>query len=177
MSAIFFSLNQSKTKFLLIGLPKQMSEVSNLSLLVPSNVSIAPSILHVLWVSFLTHQLPCLIIFHLYLNLASSTFDHHWIRNTKALLLLKLLLYRSFIPSRDYTPGPKFSIPGFGIGTLLIPVGLWRDSLRDPCRCSIQHQSISTRPFNYSTDRPTSYNNRTFALCITMLIFTIRKTI
>ena len=43
MSAIHLSLNQSKTEFLLIGLPKQLSKVSDAALLMPSNVTIAPS--------------------------------------------------------------------------------------------------------------------------------------
>jgi len=37
------SLNQSKTEFLLIGLPAQLSEVSDPSLLMPSNVTITPT--------------------------------------------------------------------------------------------------------------------------------------
>jgi hypothetical protein len=43
MSANLLSLNQSKTEFLLIGLPKQLSKVSDAALLMPSNVSITPS--------------------------------------------------------------------------------------------------------------------------------------
>jgi len=64
----------------------------------------------------------------------------------------------------------------WNFANLGIPVGLRRDNLWDSCRCSTQHRSVP-RPFNYSTDRLTSYNNSTFALCITMLIFAIRKTI
>jgi hypothetical protein len=43
MSANLLSVNQSKTEFLLIGLPKQLSKVSKAALLMPSNVSIIPS--------------------------------------------------------------------------------------------------------------------------------------
>ena len=43
MSADLFSLKQSKTEFLLIGLPKQLSKVSDAALLMPSNVTITPS--------------------------------------------------------------------------------------------------------------------------------------
>jgi len=43
MSANLLSLNQSKTEFSFIGLPKQLPKVSNPSLLVPSNVTISLS--------------------------------------------------------------------------------------------------------------------------------------
>ena len=43
MSANHLSLNQSKTEFLLIGLPKQLSEISDPALLMPSNVTITPT--------------------------------------------------------------------------------------------------------------------------------------
>jgi len=43
MSPNLLSLNQSKTEFLLIGLPKQLSEVSDATLHMPSNVTINPS--------------------------------------------------------------------------------------------------------------------------------------
>jgi hypothetical protein len=43
MSANLLSLNQSKTEFLLIGLPKQLSKVSDAALLMPSNVTITPA--------------------------------------------------------------------------------------------------------------------------------------
>jgi len=43
MSANLLSLNQSKTEFLLIGLPAQLSKVSDPSLLLPSNVIIIPA--------------------------------------------------------------------------------------------------------------------------------------
>ena len=43
MSANLLSLNQSKTEFLLIGLPKQLSKVSDPTLLMPSNVTITPA--------------------------------------------------------------------------------------------------------------------------------------
>jgi len=43
MSANLFSLNQSKTEFLLIGLPAQLSKVSDHSLLMSSNVTIIPA--------------------------------------------------------------------------------------------------------------------------------------
>jgi hypothetical protein len=43
MSANLLSLNQSKTEFLLIGLPKQLSKVSDAALLMPFNVSTTPS--------------------------------------------------------------------------------------------------------------------------------------
>ena len=43
MSANLLSLNQSKTEFLLIGLPKQLSKVSDPTLLMPSNVTITPT--------------------------------------------------------------------------------------------------------------------------------------
>jgi len=43
MSADLLSLNQSKTEFLLIGLPKQLSKVSDATLQMPSNVTINPS--------------------------------------------------------------------------------------------------------------------------------------
>jgi len=42
MSANFLSLNPSKTEFLLIGLPKQLSKLNNISLSMPSNVCIKP---------------------------------------------------------------------------------------------------------------------------------------
>jgi hypothetical protein len=43
MSANLLSLNQSKTEFLLIGLPKQLSKVSDATLHMPSNETISPS--------------------------------------------------------------------------------------------------------------------------------------
>ena len=43
MSANLLSLNQSKTEFLLIGLPKQLSKISDPTLLMPSNVTITPT--------------------------------------------------------------------------------------------------------------------------------------
>ena len=43
MAANLLWLNQSKTEFLLIGLPKQLSKVSDAALPMPSNVSITPS--------------------------------------------------------------------------------------------------------------------------------------
>ena len=43
MSANLLSLIQSKTEFLLISLPKQLSKVSDAALLMPSNVTITPS--------------------------------------------------------------------------------------------------------------------------------------
>ena len=43
MSANLLSLNQSKTEFLLIGLPKQLSKVSDPSLLMPSIVTVTPT--------------------------------------------------------------------------------------------------------------------------------------
>jgi len=43
MSANLLSLNQSKTEFLLIGLPAQLSKISDPSLLMPSNVTITPA--------------------------------------------------------------------------------------------------------------------------------------
>jgi len=43
MSANLLSLNQSKTEFLLIGLPAQLSKVSDPFLLMPSNVTIIPA--------------------------------------------------------------------------------------------------------------------------------------
>ena len=43
MSANLLSLNQSKTEFLLIGLPKQLSKISDPALLMPSNVTITPT--------------------------------------------------------------------------------------------------------------------------------------
>jgi len=43
MSANLFSLYQSKTEFLLIGLPAQLSKISDSSLLMPSNVTITPA--------------------------------------------------------------------------------------------------------------------------------------
>jgi hypothetical protein len=43
MSANLLSLNQSKTEFLLIGLPKQLAKVSDPNLRIPSNVTITPS--------------------------------------------------------------------------------------------------------------------------------------
>jgi len=42
MSCNLLSLNQSKTEFLLIGLPQQLSKLSNPILAMPSNVSITP---------------------------------------------------------------------------------------------------------------------------------------
>jgi len=44
MSANLLSLNQSKTEFLLIGLPAQLFEISDPSLLIPSNVTITPAL-------------------------------------------------------------------------------------------------------------------------------------
>jgi len=43
MSANLLSLNQSKTEFLLIGLPAQISKISDPSLRMPSNVTITPA--------------------------------------------------------------------------------------------------------------------------------------
>src|SRR5664279_1624890 len=43
MSSNLLSLNQSKTEFLLIGLPQQLSKLSNPILAMPSNVSITPT--------------------------------------------------------------------------------------------------------------------------------------
>jgi len=43
MSANLISLNQSKTEFLLISLPAQLSRLSDPSLLIPSNVTITPA--------------------------------------------------------------------------------------------------------------------------------------
>jgi len=43
MSANLLSINQSKTEFLLIGLPKQLAKVSDPNLLMPSNVTITSS--------------------------------------------------------------------------------------------------------------------------------------
>src|SRR5664279_3771005 len=43
MSCNLLSLNQSKTEFLLIGLPQQLSKLSNPLLAMPSNVSITPT--------------------------------------------------------------------------------------------------------------------------------------
>jgi len=43
MCANLLSRNQSKTEFLLIGLPAQLSKLSDLSLLMPSNVTITPA--------------------------------------------------------------------------------------------------------------------------------------
>jgi len=43
MSANLLLLNQSKTEFLLIGLLKQLSKISDAALLMPSNVTIIPS--------------------------------------------------------------------------------------------------------------------------------------
>jgi len=44
MSANLLSLNQSKTEFLVIGLPQQLSKLSNPSLSMPSNSSITPTV-------------------------------------------------------------------------------------------------------------------------------------
>jgi len=43
ISANLLLLNQCITEFLLIGLPKQLSKVSDVALLMPSNVMITPS--------------------------------------------------------------------------------------------------------------------------------------
>ena len=43
LSANLFSLNQSNTEFLLIGLPKQLSKISHPTLFMPSNVTITPT--------------------------------------------------------------------------------------------------------------------------------------
>jgi hypothetical protein len=43
MTANLLSLNQSKTEFLLIGLPQQLSKVSDPTLLMPSNITISPT--------------------------------------------------------------------------------------------------------------------------------------
>jgi len=74
MSANLLSLNQSKTEFLFIGLPKQLAEVSDPNLLMPSNVTITPSdSARNLGVIF-DSSLICPIIFPLYLNFAFSRF-------------------------------------------------------------------------------------------------------
>jgi len=75
MSANFLSLNQSKTEFLLIGLPKQLSKVSDATLHMPSNVTINPSdCARNLGVIFDYRHSPCQIIFPLFLNLAFCLF-------------------------------------------------------------------------------------------------------
>ena len=43
MSANLLSLNQSKTEFLLIGLLKQLAKISDLTLFMPSKVTITPT--------------------------------------------------------------------------------------------------------------------------------------
>jgi hypothetical protein len=43
MSSNLLSLNQSKTEFLLIGLPTQLSKISDPTLLMPSNAIITPT--------------------------------------------------------------------------------------------------------------------------------------
>jgi len=77
MSANFLSLNQSKTEFLLIGLPGQLSKISNPSLLMPSNVIITPAQsarnLGVIFDSTLSMS-RCLIISPQFLNLTSYLF-------------------------------------------------------------------------------------------------------
>jgi len=83
MSANLLSLNQSKTEFLLICLPKQFSIVSDAALLLPSNVTITPSDsarnLGVLFDSSLTKSE--------HISFVSKSWfmfirDFRWIRNT-----------------------------------------------------------------------------------------------
>ena len=42
MSSIFLSLNPSKTEFLLVGLPQQLSKLSNPIIHLPNNVTLSP---------------------------------------------------------------------------------------------------------------------------------------
>jgi hypothetical protein len=71
MSSNLLSLNQTKTEFLLIGLPAQLSKIPNPTLLMPSNVTITPTDsarnLGVIFDSTLSKSL----IFHPYLSLVS----------------------------------------------------------------------------------------------------------
>jgi len=64
MSANLLLLNQPKTEFLLIGLPKQLSKylIPLFSCLLMSSLLLLT--LHVISVSLSTHHLLCLIIFH-----------------------------------------------------------------------------------------------------------------
>jgi len=74
MSANLLSLNQSKTEFLLIGLPAQLSKISDPSLLMPSTVTIAPAqSARNLGIILILHS-RCLIISLQFLNLASYLF-------------------------------------------------------------------------------------------------------
>jgi len=68
--ANLLSINQSKTEFLLIGLPAQLSKISDPSLPMPSNVTILLVILEL----FLILLSLCLIISPQFLNLASYLF-------------------------------------------------------------------------------------------------------
>jgi hypothetical protein len=42
MSSNFLSLNPSRTEFLLVGLPRQLSKLSNPIIHLPNNVSLSP---------------------------------------------------------------------------------------------------------------------------------------
>jgi len=71
VSSNLLSLNQSKTEFLLIGLPAQLSKVSDPSLLMPSNVTIILLVILALFSILLSRFL---IISPQFLNLASYLF-------------------------------------------------------------------------------------------------------
>jgi len=69
------SLNQSKTEFLLISLPVQLSKIFDPCLIMPSNVTITPAqSAHNLGVIFDSMHFRCLIISPQFLNLASYLF-------------------------------------------------------------------------------------------------------
>jgi len=72
ISANLLSFNQSKTEFLLIGLPAQLSKISDPSLLMPSNVPITQSARNLRVILILLSR--CLIISPQLLNLASYLF-------------------------------------------------------------------------------------------------------
>jgi len=74
MSANLLSLNQSKTEFLLAGLPAQLSKISYPSLLMPSNVTITLAQSALILALYLILFSRCLIISPQLLNLASYLF-------------------------------------------------------------------------------------------------------
>jgi len=99
-SANLLSLNQSKTEFLLIGLPQQLSKVSDPTLCMPSNVTITPTnSARVLLALFLNHLSLSQNISHPCQNHASYAFVTFVEYGTLSTIpLLKPSLRLSFIP-------------------------------------------------------------------------------
>jgi len=102
MSVNPFSLNQFKTEFFPIGLPKQFSKVSDVTLLLHSNVTIISSdSSRISLVSCSTLPSPCLIIF--------SIRDLHRIRNTlNSIATIATSLNRS---NEDYSNSVFLNVP------------------------------------------------------------------